>query len=242
MIDFHCHLDLYSDPNPTLERCQRLGLGVLSVTTTPSTWPGTSQLAMGRPLIRTALGLHPQLAKERRHELPLFDRYLPETKYVGEVGLDGTPHCRTFWADQEVVFNHMLGRCEEAGNKILTIHSRKAATPVLDALDLHPRIEVSILHWFSGTQSELRRAVDRGCWFSIGPTMLRSTHGRNLVEAIPRDKILLETDGPLTSLQNKALRPWDTRLALRELATLWKVEVSEVEETIANNEDFTWSL
>jgi Tat protein secretion system quality control protein TatD with DNase activity len=41
--------------------------------------------------VRAALGLHPQLVAERAGELPLWERHLPETRYVGEVGLDAGP-------------------------------------------------------------------------------------------------------------------------------------------------------
>lgn len=61
---------------------------VLSVTTTPKAWYGTSLLAKDCPRIRTAaLGLHPQLAHERWQELELFDALLSQTRYVSEVAL-----------------------------------------------------------------------------------------------------------------------------------------------------------
>src|ERR1035437_1612235 len=100
MIDFHCHLDLYPDPQRIADECNNRGLYVLSVTTTPSAWKGTSALAGSHPRIKTALGLHPQLAHQRKSELALFEQLLPRTPYVGEVGLDGSPECKPYWADQ----------------------------------------------------------------------------------------------------------------------------------------------
>ena len=73
MIDFHCHLDLFPNPAGLVEECERRSLYVLSVTTTPSAFLGTRELSSGSRRIRTALGLHPQLAHERKGELPLFD-------------------------------------------------------------------------------------------------------------------------------------------------------------------------
>lgn len=52
MIDFHAHLDLYPDPHTTLRQCVADRLYVLSVTTTPSAWPGTSALAKDAPEYR----------------------------------------------------------------------------------------------------------------------------------------------------------------------------------------------
>ena len=94
MIDFHCHLDLYPNHHAVRHECDRRCMHVLSVTTTPSAWRGTSALAAGSLRIRTALGLHPQLAAERKSELGLFETLLPEAPYVGEIGLDGAPELR----------------------------------------------------------------------------------------------------------------------------------------------------
>jgi hypothetical protein len=68
-----------------------------------------------------------------------------------------------------MVFDHVLRSCEEAEDKIVSIHSRRAAAPVLDSLDRFGGVRAPILHWFSGTRPELGRAADRGCWFSVGP-------------------------------------------------------------------------
>ena len=117
MIDFHCHLDLYPDPAVIVDECRRRGLYTLSVTTTPTAWKGTSALVGNAPRIRTALGLHPQLAHERRSELPLFDELLPQVRYVGEIGLDGAPEFRPQWDAQIAVFEHILAKCAAAGGR-----------------------------------------------------------------------------------------------------------------------------
>ncbi len=138
MIDFHCHLDLYPDPPAIARECVARDLYVLSVTTAPSAFAGTSALTRDVARIRTALGLHPQLASERKVELELFARLLPETRYVGEIGLDGAPELKPSWADQMTVFTRILETCTEAGGRILTLHSRRATTAVLDVLERHP--------------------------------------------------------------------------------------------------------
>src|SRR5438270_298022 len=115
MIDFHCHLDLYREPMALVARCEREATYVLSVTTTPSAWRGTAALSEGSKYIYTALGLHPELAHERRFELELFDQLLAETNYVGEIGLDHTRGTEDRWSDQETVLRHILASCEAAG-------------------------------------------------------------------------------------------------------------------------------
>lgn len=237
MIDFHAHLDLYPDPHEVADEAQRRGVGVLSVTTTPSAWTGTSLLAKDRPVIRTALGLHPQLARDRRHELALFDRYLSETQFVGEVGLDGSPEQRSSWSDQTAVFDHILRSCSEAGGKVISIHSRRAVGPVLDMLERFEAIRAPILHWFSGTDRELRRAIARGCWFSIGPAMLAGAKGKSLATAMPQDRVLLETDGPFAQVQRVPLKPWQVSLSCDALAELWDVDREAAEQRIRSNQE-----
>jgi TatD DNase family protein len=235
MIDFHAHLDLYPDPHAVVRRCEELGIYVLSVTTTASAWEGTAALAHGRPRIRTALGMHPQLARERRHELPLFKTLVEKTNYVGEVGLDGTPECRPFWPDQMDVFTEVLNTCSRIGGRVLSIHSRRAAKDVLDVLSQFPDAGVPIFHWFSGTQRELDRAIASGCWFSVGPAMLASAKSRAQIATMPRERVLTECDGPFARRKEMPLYPWDVMDAHENLAELWGVSSSRVAEVLLDN-------
>ena len=232
VVDMHCHLDLYPDPRGQVAVIARQNAYVLSVTTTPRAWVGTSRLAVGHSRIETALGLHPQLAKERKSELGLFDSLLSEARYVGEVGLDGGPDCRSFWQDQTEVFDHILDSCAKVGGRILTVHSRAAATDVLDALERHPGYGVAVLHWFSGTQRELSRAVDIGCWFSVGGAMLRSQKGRVLAAHMPSHRVVTETDGPFGTVAGKPLQPAECEGAIQALASLWQSDDLAVQRNI----------
>lgn len=233
MIDFHCHLDLYPDPEMVAARCEQQGLYVLSVTTTPSAWRGTRALERGR--IRTALGLHPQLAHERRSELEAFDRFLPEARYIGEIGLDGTPEFKDHWHDQLTVFRHILLSCGNAGGRIMSIHSRRASRAVLDELAAHPQAGIAVLHWFSGSFRDLARAIEIGCWFSVGPAMLVSERGRALAARMPRDRILTESDGPFAHLADSPAMPWDTKTAMQTLAAMWGLDERTVRAALIEN-------
>lgn len=235
MIDFHCHLDLYPRPHDVVSECVRHDLYVLSVTTTPSAWEGTSRLVGDAKRIRVALGLHPELAAERKRELDVFDALLRETRYIGEIGLDGTPVFKKFWADQVYVFEHILSSCRAAGGKIISIHSKRAVSEVLDRLDAFRDYGIPVLHWYSGGQSDLNRAIDLGCWFSIGPTMLCGEKGRALAARLPRERVLTETDGPFGMMNGMALFPWDTQMAVKSIASIWSVEEKEVEHILEDN-------
>jgi TatD DNase family protein len=235
MIDFHCHLDLYPDPREVVRRCAERGLYVLSVTTTPSAWRQSSELIAGAPRIRLALGLHPELARERKGELELFDNLLPLCRYVGEIGLDGSPELKETWSDQVHVFEHVLAACESAGGRIMTIHSRRAADEVLGCLKRFDKAGHPVLHWFSGGTKSLDKAVDLGCWFSVGPGMIAGEKGRALVARMPRDRILTETDGPFSMIKGKSAYPWDVNMVVAVLADIWGIKPDETAAMLKDN-------
>lgn len=233
IIDMHCHLDLYSNPFKVAEECKARGVYVLSVTTTPKAWDGTCRLAEGSLRIRTALGLHPQLAHQLANELELFDALLHDAKYVGEIGLDGGKAFKEHWNIQVKVFRQILKSVNRAGGRIMSVHSRGSVAAVLD--ELVGISGVPILHWFTGTPAQLKRAISIGCWFSVGPAMLGTKKGRNLVSMMPKDRIVTETDGPFAKFAGKTLFPWDVELSIKKFSHIWKCGSAETEEIIVNN-------
>lgn len=235
MIDFHCHLDLYPAPEDVIRECIERGLYVLSVTTVPSAWRKTAQLADGAKRVRTAVGLHPQLAHQRIGELPLFDTLVHETPYVGEIGLDGHPDFRAHTKIQRDALEHILSTCSQVGGRIMSIHSRRAATDVLDTLELFPNAGTPVLHWFSGTFRELARAAEMGCWFSIGPAMFSSKKGKEVIARMPRDRILTESDGPFAQVNGNQLMPWNVEDAICPLADIWNLTGDVAKQLVTDN-------
>ena len=235
MIDMHCHLDLYPEPHKVASSCRQKNMYVLSVTTTPRAWNGTSILANGNDRISTSLGLHPQLAHERYNELDIFDDILPKARFIGEVGLDGGKNYRRYYKQQKDVFRHILASTQRASGRIMTIHSQYAVSDVLDELENYPDACIPILHWFTGNKNELKRAISQGCWFSVGPAMLRTQRGRNLFIDMPRDRIISETDGPFVMFKGKPLMPWDVNLVFSVISKIWRESEKSVQERILNN-------
>jgi TatD DNase family protein len=237
LVDFHCHLDLYPDHATAFAECDRAGVLTLAVTTTPKAWPRNRELAGSTKHVRAALGLHPQLVRERGGELALWEEYLPQARYVGEVGLDAGPRFYRSLEMQKQVFERVLRACGRAGGKILTVHSVRAATAVLDMVEAHlpsSRGRV-VLHWFTGTAAEARRAVDLGCYFSINAEMLCKERSRAMVATLPPDRLLTETDGPFTQSDGRPAKPADVEAAMKELARLRGVEASAMALAVRAN-------
>ena len=232
MIDMHCHLDLFPNPKQIVSKCRDADIYVLSVTTTPKAWSGTVKLAKGAHRIRTALGLHPQIAHERTSELPLFKSILPKVKYVGEIGLDGTKEHLIHWKQQEYVFTQILRFCTEAGGRIMSVHSRSAVDQTIKALINEPDSGIPILHWFTGTKNQLEQAISLGCWFSVGLPMLRSKRGLELLKRMPKERILTESDGPFVFNGQQPLTPLSMETVVSGLAKLWNEPYNETQQRL----------
>lgn len=82
---------------------------------------------------------------------------------------------------------------------------------------------------------KLQRAIDMGCWFSVGPAMLRGSKGRRLVSSMPTDRVLTESDGPLARQRGRPLIPWDVREAEVVLGKLFDLSVSAVQRQLSLN-------
>ena len=232
MMDLHCHVDLYPDHDEILSDIKNSGYYVLSVTTVPSAFKGTVALTESLTNCRTALGLHPQLAHRRLNELSLFDSLCADTRYIGEVGLDGSKGYAEHIETQQLVFKHILNKCCEFDDKILTIHSLNAVDEVLELLSMYPKSGTPILHWFLATKKQVSNAVELGCYFSVGPAMINSGRAKKIISWLPQNRVLLETDGPFAKTGGKPALPSDVVLVIRFLSELWGRTIEQVQDEL----------
>jgi len=221
MIDFHCHLDLYPDALKLLPTVAKRNIFTLVVTTSPRAWQATSKVFAGYDSIKIAVGFHPEIVDQKVSERELLVSCISKSKFVGEVGIDGSQRYQKTLSLQEAIFEEVLTECERVGGKIISIHSRNAANRVLNLVEQRCRSSTPVLHWFSGTIQEARHATELGCWFSVGPAMLRNAKGRAILQELPMDRLLPETDGPFATNQAVPLMPWEAISITDTLAPLW---------------------
>lgn len=234
LSDTHCHLDLYPDFSEVIEETERAQIETVAVTNTPSVFRHCAALLKGRQYWHPALGLHPELAVQRKRELSLFSELLPQTRFVGEVGLDFVTPDAAQRRVQTEIFESILDLCARSGNKILTIHSRRAAAEVVERIG--PGFPgTAILHWYSGSLKVAKKALEYGCYFSINPAMTISDTGRRLVAALPKERVLLETDGPFVKVEGCSARPRDVARAVSFLATLWNWDEERAAKQVEQN-------
>lgn len=233
-VDTHCHVDLYPDPAGLVRELASRGCRGIAVTNAPFVFSHTKKLTAGCPGLEPALGLHPELAVERQKELELFRSLLSQTRFVGEVGLDYVTSDAGVRAVQRRVFGEILAACTAAGDKVLTVHSRRSASDVVSAIGEGFRGKV-ILHWFSGTQKEMERAQGLGFYFSVNPAMTASRSGQALIRRMDPSRVLTETDGPFVNIGDVAAKPWQAIESLPYLAQIWGCTVEEAAVRVADN-------
>ena len=204
-MDAHMHFDLYNDRNEILRYVAQKESYTIAVTNLPQLFEKYKHQYVENKYFQLALGFHPELVYQYSNQQILFKELLNETRFIGEIGLDytfigeiGLDYTKKSKEDvtkQTEVFEKILEWCS-GNNKILSVHSRSASKKVVDMLDGFDG--TVILHWYSGGITDLRRAIAKGCYFSINHQMLQSTNGKKIVGNIPVDRILIESDAPFT--------------------------------------------
>lgn len=191
--DTHSHLDLYDDFETKLKYIEKNEIYSIVMTNVPKLYKKYKDKYQALKFIRFSLGLHPELAIQYGNQLELFLDYLPESRYIGEIGLD---YSKGVSKVQTQIFERIIESCESFKDKIISIHSRKAVNSVIDVVG-ESKNKI-IFHWFTGSNKELKRAIDKGYYFSINIDMLTTKKGEWLISTVPANKLLIESDSPFT--------------------------------------------
>ena len=130
------------------------------------------------------------------------------TSYVGEIGLDFSSE---YISTKDIQISCLKSILEviQGKNKIISVHSRRAEKELFSLL-LDYNIKNVIFHWYSGPLSLISDIISKGYYFSINEAMTLSASGRKIIEKIPEDRILTESDAPFN-------RKNDIASALRNL-------------------------
>lgn len=230
-VDTHCHLDLFPDPQKTLDGAPQTV--VVLATGLPSQYRLLAVKFRGNRQVRVALGLHPlRAATASALEISQLVRQLPNTEYVGEVGLDFSAHGRDTKTEQLKVFDRLLAQ-PVLRHKVVTVHSRGAEAVVMERLKAAD--VPAILHWYTGPARLVPEALAAGLYFSINPAMLRTEKGQALVAALPHDRALTESDGPFAKTRGHQAGPGDMASLVSEVARIWDMEPDVVRARMYDN-------
>ena len=202
-IDSHCHLTDHAFEEDRAEAVARARVaGVVAVVTICSDATDLAnivRLVGEHPGVWGTAGVHPHEAvrgspeafEQLRHAL----RSEPRLRAVGECGLDF--HYDHSPRDvQRGVFRTQLELAAELSLPVV-VHAREADADVAHMIREHRGRVVGVLHCFSGGSELLEVGLNAGWYVSFaGIVTFPNFRGHDLLRAVPRERLLVETDSP----------------------------------------------
>jgi TatD DNase family protein len=205
LIDTHAHLDspkFDNDRDEVITRALQAGIDtIVNIGFNRETIPSTMALAEQYPFIYAAIGWHPTDAVDMKLEedLTWIEQLCghPKVVAIGEIGLD------YFWDTspkelQHTVFREQI-RLARRLKKPIVIHNRDAHEDIIRLLKEEKASEVGgIMHCFSGSWETAKQCLDLNFHISFGgPVTFKNARvPKEVLERVPLDRLLLETDAP----------------------------------------------
>lgn len=215
-VDVHTHLthDKFDvDREAVISRAKAAGLGAMVVNgLEPVSNRQILAMAAKDEVIKPALGIYPidavnhLLPPDFPLEVARFDvdaeidfiaaqAKAGRLAAVGECGLDGHWVGPETYAEQERVFERLIGVAMD-NDLPLIIHTRKLEQRSADILKAHGVKKVDF-HCFGGRVKLARECAEtHRWWFSIPANARVNEAFRKMLEVLPEDRILTETDAP----------------------------------------------
>jgi TatD DNase family protein len=200
LYDAHIHLsdtEYEHDIPLILNSMKKLCIKACCVSMDYSSSKKTLELGKKSDLVLPFIGTHPEKAQNDTESVfKLIDENNEIISGIGEIGLDSTySNSDEELLNQKEVFRTQLSFAEKF-RKPVSIHSRKALDEILEILPSY-NIPTVLLHWFDGSKRQLQNAMDLSCYVSFGPVTVYSKDKQVLLSKANKDRILVETDGPV---------------------------------------------
>lgn len=235
LIDAHVHLtddELFELKEHILVMLDNMSIKALSVSMDLET--SKRNLMIRSDEVLSFIGIHPWTDYEELDNFIEFaNKHIDEVYGIGEIGLDRKYN--NDYEKQKVIFKTMLELAERY-HKPISVHSRASLDDIFDVLSSY-NLSV-LLHWFSGSKRELKRANDRGYYISYGPALLYASDKPHLLMNSDKDLVLVETDGPVRyrgCFESKMALPSYLPSVVYALANILKMEYEEASEMLVSN-------
>ncbi len=202
LIDSHVHFDdprFDLDRDAVYQRALEAGVEAMIIpAVSANSWDKTKTITDQYPNVFPAYGLHPYFIEQHKEQdLDQLRDWIKNEKpvAVGEAGLD------FYLKDldqikQRVFFEAQIEIAKEFDLPII-IHARKA---VEDVIKIIKKIDhrKGMIHSFNGSLQQAEQLIDLGYFLSFGgaATFAGSKNIRSLIQTLPLERLLLETDAP----------------------------------------------
>ena len=200
-----------------------------------------SRLSREYPYVYAAVGSHPDAADEV--DEAVLDAYRalcrenPKIKAIGEIGLDY--HYEDIPRSiQQRAFRLQMELARELDLPVI-VHEREAHQDGMQIVSDFPQVR-GVFHCFSGSAEMAKWLMDRG--YYVGFTgVLTFRNARRALEAaaaVPRDRVVLETDCPYMSpepFRGKRNDPAKLYRMAQALGDLWGIPAEEAQAITYEN-------
>jgi TatD DNase family protein len=205
LVDSHCHLD-FPEFAPELDaviaHAKDADVRVcVTIGTTLAKFPGVRAVAERFENVYCSVGIHPHEAQVEPldNAAPLIDRALhAKVVGIGETGLD---YCyeHSPREAQQANFRHHIAAARELRLPLI-VHTRDAEDDTIVILreEMDRGAFSGLIHCFTGTKTLADAALDIGFCISASgiATFKKSEALRAVLQDVPLDRLLVETDAP----------------------------------------------
>lgn len=248
IFETHAHYDdeQYEEDRETLLAQMRpAGIGrIINVGASAESTRATLELARDHEYIYAAVGVHPSEIKDLNEET--FEWLRRQTSWektvaVGEIGLDyhwdKEPEIQQ---QQRYWFGRQLDLAKETGLPVI-IHSREAAADTIQVMIEHGADKIpGVIHCYSYSRELAEEFIKMKYYIGVGG-VVTFKNARKLVEtvqAIPIERILLETDCPYMAPEpHRGTRNSSLNIpyVMEKIAELKGITAEEVERITEEN-------
>ena len=248
-FDAHTHTQFKAydeDRDAVIQRAHDAGIGIINVGSDKQMSVAAVELANKYPEgVYATIGLHPSDTDEG-YDYEFYKKLAQDKKVVaiGECGLDffriemGDDIEKTKEKQREIFLLQMKLSYEV--QKPLMIHCRNAMSELIAFLKVNKTylVDGSVMHFFSGTPEEAKELLKLGFYFTFGGVITFVHDYDETVRAIPKERVLSETDAPyVTPVPHRGKRnePVFVLETEKRLAELKEISPSEMASQILIN-------
>jgi TatD DNase family protein len=245
LFDTHAHLldDKFDeDRNTLIASLPAAGVsGFVEACVEAEDIPKIQALTLLYDFVYGSAGIHPHTASKADYtNLLCVERALEQNKIVavGEIGLDYHYDFSPREAQREAFASQL--DLAIAAKKPVIIHDREAHGDVMALLSARKGRLGGVLHCYSGSYEDAVKYVDMGYYIAFGGalTFKNATKQRSIVEKLPLERIVIETDCPYMTPEPHRGKRNSPLLIHLTLETLAKVRgISPEEATAAVNKN-----
>ena len=243
LFDSHCHLDderFSEDRAEALTRARENVAKCVCVGSDIASSRACAALARENGFLYAAAGVHPHEAAQAGDYLDDLSALLRQEKVValGEIGLDY--HYDFSPRDTQKMLLKEQMNLARALDKPCIFHIREAHGDMLDIFRAEKTLPRGVIHCFSGSAETAREYLRMGFYVSFAGAVTFK-NARGLIEAakaVPRDRLLIETDSPYLSpepLRGRRNEPGNVKYTLLKLAEILEADPETLAEQTYQN-------